>query len=39
MMLGDTLYSVDLASGKATETAKISGVCGTVRDIAFLPAM
>ena len=39
MMLGDTLYSVDLASGKATEAAKISGVSGTVRDIAILPAM
>jgi hypothetical protein len=39
MMVGDTLYSVDLASGKATEAAKISGVSGTVRDIAILPAM
>ena len=36
MMAGDTLYSVDLASGKATEAAKISGVSGTVRDIAIM---
>ncbi len=39
LMSGGTLYSVDLASGKATEAAKISGVSGTVRDIAILPAM
>ncbi len=39
LMAGDTLYSVDLASGKATEAAKIGGVTGTVRDIAILPAM
>ena len=39
MMIGDTLYSVDLATGKATEAAKISGVSGTVRDIAILPRM
>ena len=39
MMAGDTLYSVDLSTGKATEAAKISGVSGTVRDIAILPAM
>jgi len=39
LMAGDTLYSVNLASGKATEAAKISGVSGTVRDIAILPAM
>ncbi|EGP10170.1 DUF4394 domain-containing protein [Afipia clevelandensis] len=36
MMAGDTLYSVDLATGKATEAAKISGVSGTVKDIAIL---
>lgn len=36
LMAGDTLYSVDLASGKATEAAKISGVSGTVKDIAIL---
>lgn len=36
LMAGDTLYSVDLATGKATETAKISGVSGTVKDIAIL---
>lgn len=39
LMAGDTLYSVDLGSGKTTEAAKISGVTGTVRDIAILPAM
>jgi len=39
MMISDTLYSVDLATGKATEAAKIAGVTGTVWDIAILPAM
>ena len=39
LMAGDTLYSVDLASGKATEAAKISGVSGTVTDIAIRPSM
>ena len=39
MMIGDTLCSVDLATGKATEAAKIAGVTGTVWDIAILPAM
>lgn len=39
LMAGDTLYSVDLATGKATEAAKIAGVSGTVRDIAIMPAM
>lgn len=39
LMMGDTLYSVDLATGKATEAAKIAGVSGTVRDIAIMPAM
>lgn len=39
LMAGDTLYSVDLASGKATEAAKIAGVSGTVRDIAVMPGM
>jgi hypothetical protein len=35
LMAGDTLYSVDLSSGKATEAAKISGVTGAVKDIAI----
>jgi hypothetical protein len=39
LMSGDTLYSVDLATGKATQAAKIGGVKGSVRDIAILPAM
>jgi hypothetical protein len=39
LMAGDTLYSVDLSSGKATAAAKIAGAKGPVRDIAILPAM
>jgi hypothetical protein len=39
LMADGTLYSVDLATGKATEAAKISGVTGAVKDIAILPAM
>src|SRR3712207_5286879 len=31
-MAGDTLYRVDLATGKGTSVAKIAGVSGTVRD-------
>lgn len=38
LMAGDTLYTVDIATGKATASAKISGVKGTVRDIAVLPS-
>ncbi|HEY8381876.1 MAG TPA: DUF4394 domain-containing protein [Microvirga sp.] len=37
LMAGDTLYRVDLASGKATSVGKVSGVTGTVRDIAVMP--
>jgi hypothetical protein len=36
LMADGTLYSVDLATGKATEAAKISGVSGTVKDIAII---
>ena len=36
LMAGDTLYWVDLATGKATEAAKIAGVSGTVKDIAVM---
>ena len=39
LMAGDTLYRVDLGTGKGTEAAKIAGVSGTVRDIAVLPRM
>ena len=39
LMANGALYSVDLATGKATEAAKISGVSGKVQDIAILPAM
>jgi len=39
LMAKDTLYSVNLETGKATEAAKIAGVSGEVRDIAILPAM
>ncbi|MEP9375824.1 DUF4394 domain-containing protein [Aquabacter sp. CN5-332] len=38
LMSGDTLYVVDLVTGKGTAAAKIDGVKGTVRDIAALPA-
>jgi hypothetical protein len=37
LMAGDTLYKVDLATGKGTSVAKIAGVSGTVRDIAAMP--
>ncbi len=37
LMAGDTLYSVDLSTGSATEAAKISGVSEPVKDIAILP--
>ena len=36
LMADGTLYSVDLATGKATEAAKIAGVSGAVKDIAIL---
>ena len=36
LMAEGTLYSVDLATGKATEAAKIAGVSGTVKDIAIM---
>ena len=36
LMADGTLYSVDLATGKATEAAKIEGVTGTVTDIAIM---
>jgi hypothetical protein len=39
LMAGDTLYKIDLASGKGTMAAKIAGVSAPVRDIAALPAM
>ncbi len=39
LMAGDTLYSVDLATGKASSVMKIEGVSGPVMDIAILPAM
>lgn len=38
-MAGDTLYRVDLATGKGEMVAKIAGVTGAVRDIAILPRM
>lgn len=39
-LMGDsTLYSVDLATGKATSVGKIEGVTGTVRKISVLPKM
>jgi hypothetical protein len=39
LMAGDTLYQVDLTSGKATFVGKITGVSGTVRDIAVMQKM
>ena len=39
LMAKDTLYRVDLTSGKGAEVAKIAGVSGTVRDIAVMPNM
>ncbi|MGM5024929.1 DUF4394 domain-containing protein [Tardiphaga sp. 862_B3_N4_1] len=36
LMADGTLHSVDLATGKATEAAKISGVTGKVTDIAIM---
>ena len=39
LMAGDTLYRVDLGSGRGTEAGKIPGVSGPVRDIAVLPRM
>jgi hypothetical protein len=38
-MADGQLWSVDLATGKATSVGKINGVSGTVKDIAILPAM
>ena len=39
LMVGSSLYSLDLASGKATMAAKISGIKGKLQDIAVMPAM
>ena len=36
---GDTLYSVDLATGKATSVGKIAGLNGQARKITVLPKM
>ena len=38
-MAGDTLYRIDLATGRGTPAAQISGVSGAIRDIAVLPKM
>ncbi|KAA2236375.1 DUF4394 domain-containing protein [Salinarimonas soli] len=37
LMAGQTLYRVDLASGRATEAARIEGA-GDVRDVAVMPS-
>lgn len=39
LMAADTLYSVDLATGKAASIGKIAGVSGPVRKITVLPKM
>jgi hypothetical protein len=36
---GNMLYSVDLATGAATEAGMIDGIDGMIRDIAILPTM
>jgi hypothetical protein len=38
LVSGGTLYSVDLASGKATAAGAIANLKGTIRDIAWWPA-
>jgi DNA-binding beta-propeller fold protein YncE len=37
LMIDDGLYKVDLATGKATSIGKLTGLPGSVRDIAALP--
>jgi hypothetical protein len=37
LMVGDMLHRVDLATGKAAPVGKVTGLAGTVRDIAALP--
>jgi hypothetical protein len=37
LMAGKSLYKIDLATGKPSEVGMISGVDGTVRDIAAMP--
>ncbi len=37
LMSGNTLYSVDISSGKATAAGTVNGLKGQVRDIAWLP--
>jgi hypothetical protein len=39
LMSGDSLYKVDLSTGKGARVAKIAGVSGKVRDLAVLPKM
>jgi len=39
LLAGDTLYKVDIATGKASQAGKIAGIKGSVRDIAVLPGM
>lgn len=39
LMSGNTLYSVDLESGAASEAGTVESVSGSVRDIAIMPAM
>jgi hypothetical protein len=39
MLMGGTLYTVDIASGATRSVGKIGGLTGKVTDIAVLPAM
>ena len=39
LLMGGTLYTVDIASGATRSVGKIGGLTGKVSDIAVLPAM
>ncbi|MCK6441151.1 DUF4394 domain-containing protein [Elstera cyanobacteriorum] len=39
LVAGKTLYTVDIASGKATKKADLAGLRGALRDLAALPTM
>lgn len=39
LVSGDALMKIDIATGKTTAVGKLTGVKGTVRDIAVMPAM
>jgi hypothetical protein len=39
LLVGSTLYAVDLATGAAKSAGTISGLKGQIKDIAVIPAM